>query len=138
MIVQGQCSVFKLNLLNGLEDFTAPTPYTYKIALYTATANLDYNTLAYTTAGEVSAAGYTAGGQVLTIIPPAVSGQTAYLSFNNVTWSGATITARGALIYNATTNAAVAVINFGNDITQTNFTVTFPTNGPTTSILRIS
>lgn len=142
MIVQGQTTLFKKNLLSGLENFAVGTPYTYKIALYNALANLDSNTTVYTSTNEVTSANYAAGGQVLSIIPPASSNtdQTAYVSFNSVTWTNVSFTARGALIYNSTTGAAVAVLNFGSDKTATNstFTVTFPTANATNAILRIS
>ena len=138
-IQQGQCTIFKQNCLSGLENFAAGTSYVYKIALYTANADLSYETTAYTTSNEVSGTGYTAGGETLTPIVPASSGQTAYVSFNNVTWTGASFTARGALIYNSTTGAAVAVLDFGNDKTATStFTVTFPTAGATTAVIRFS
>ena len=141
MIVQGQTTLFKLNCLSGLENFAAGTPYTYKIALYNALANLDNTTTAYTSTNEVTGTGYTAGGEVLTIIPPASSttANTAYVSFQNVTWSPASFTTRGALIYNATTGAAVCVLNFGSDKTAVNtFTVTFPTADATNAIIRTS
>jgi hypothetical protein len=132
---QGQCTIFKQNLLNGLENFTSGT---YKIALYTSLANLDNTTTAYSTSNEISGTGYTAGGQTLTNIPPAssTSNNSAYISFNNVTWTGASFTARGALIYNGTTNAAVCVLDFGSDkIASGNFTVTFPTATSTTAVI---
>ena len=138
MIAQGQCTVFKQNLLNGLENFTSGT---YKIALYTALADLTNATTAYTTSNEVSGTGYTAGGEVLVNIPPAsdTTNNIAYISFNNVTWSGASFTTRGALIYNGTTNAAVCVLDFGSDkIASGSFTVTFPTATSTTAVLTIS
>jgi hypothetical protein len=140
MIQQGQCTIFKLNLLNGAENFITGT---YKIALYTALADLGPNTLTYseTTANEITGTGYTAGGRILTVIPPASDDQTqtAYVSFANVTWNPASFTTRGALIYNSTTNAAVCVLNFGSDKTATNtFTVTFPTASSTTAIIRLS
>ena len=138
-IGQTQTTVFKLNLLKALENFNVGTPYTYKIALYTAAANLSYETLAYTTDGEISGTGYTAGGRTLTPIVPATSGQVAYISFQNVTWNPASFTARGALIYNSTTGAAVAVLDFGADKTATNtFTVTFPTANATNAIIRLT
>lgn len=138
-IQQGQCTVFKKNCLSGLENFAAGTSYVYKIALYTAAANLSYETLAYTTDGEISGTGYTAGGNTLTRIVPATSGQVAYISFQNTTWNPASFTARGALIYNSTTNAAVAVLDFGSDKTATNtFTVTFPTADATNAIIRFT
>jgi hypothetical protein len=138
-IAQGQCTVFKKNCLSALENFAVGTPYTYKIALYTANATLNQSTLTYTTTGEVVGTGYTAGGKTLTVIPPQTDDYTAYLSFNNVTWSPASFTVRGALIYNSTTNAAVAVLDFGADKTPTtNFTITFPTNNASNAIIRFS
>jgi hypothetical protein len=138
-IQQGQCTIFKQNCLSGLENFASGTSYVYKIALYTANADLSYATTAYTTSNEISGTGYTAGGQTITPIVPASSGQTAYVSFNNVTWSSASFICRGALIYNSTTGAAVAVLDFGSDKTTTGtFTITFPTNTYSTAILRLT
>lgn len=139
MIQQGQCTIFKKNCLSGLENFAAGTSYVYKIALYTALADLGPQTLVYTTTEEITGTGYSAGGKVLTVIPPASSDETAYVSFANVTWNPASFTCRGALIYNSTTNAAVAVLDFGSDKTATNtFTVTFPTATSTSAIIRFS
>lgn len=139
-IAQGQCTIFKQNCLSALENFAVGTPYTYKIALYTANASLDNTTLTYTTTGEVVGTGYTAGGNTLTISQrPASDGYTAYVSFSNVTWTPASFTTRGALIYNSTTNAAVAVLDFGADKTPTtSFTITFPTADATNAIIRFS
>lgn len=140
-INQGQTAIFKQNLLSGLENFASGTPYTYKIALYTASANLGASTTAYTATGEVTGLGYTPTGTVLTPIGPLsdASTNTAYVSFDTVSWSGATFTARGALIYNATTNAAVCVLNFGSDKTANGtFTITFPADNSTNAVLRIS
>ena len=138
-IEQTQCTIFKLNLLKGLENFAVGTTYTYNIALYTANAFLNATTVAYSTTDEVVGTGYTAGGKALTVIPPAYSGSTAYVSFNDVTWSPASFTTRGALIYNATTNAAVAVLNFGSDkIASGSFTITFPTADASNAVIRIS
>jgi len=138
-ISQGQCTIFKKNCLSGLENFAVGTSYTYKIALYTALADLSYATLAYTTSNEITGTGYTAGGKTLTVIPPASSDQTAYVSFANVTWNPASFTTRGALIYNSTTGAAVAVLDFGADKTCYNtFTITFPTASAADAIIRIS
>lgn len=132
------CKVFKTGLLNGSFNFTSGTFY---IALYTNLATLDEDTTAYTTTGEVSASGYTAGGSVLTVNPtPTVgnSGSTAYLSFNNVSWSGA-FTARGALIYKAGANGAVCVLDFGSDKTSTTtFQVQFPSATNTSAIIRLT
>lgn len=140
-IVQGQTTVFKLNLLKGLENFAVGTPYTYKIALYDAFANLDSNTTAYTTVNEITGTGYTAGGETLTIIPPDYNNtaQTAFVSFLPAVWNPASFTTRGALIYNSTTGAAVCVLNFGSDkVTTSTFTVQFPTANATDAIIRIS
>jgi len=143
-IAQGQCTIFKKNCLSALENFAVGTPYTYKIALYTSFADIGPNTLTYseTTVNEISAGnGYTTGGNTLTVIPPLSDNQTqtAYLSFANAVWNPASFTAAGALIYNATTGAAVAVLSFGSDKTATNtFTITFPTNNSTNAIIRFS
>ena len=139
MITQTVCNIFKLNVLKGLEDFDVGSSYTYKIALYDSTADLSASTTVYSTTGEVTGTGYTAGGETLTKVSPSLSGSTAIVTFNNVTWSPASFTTRGALIYNATTNAAVAVLNFGEDKTAVNtFTVTFPVADANTAIIRIN
>ena len=138
-IVQGQTTEFKTNLLKALENFNTGSPYVYRIALYTAVANLGADTLLYTTYGEITGTGYTAGGELLYPTVPVSSGTTAYISFANVTWTPANFTCRGALIYNGTTGAAVAILNFGSDKTATTtFTVTFPTATSTSAVLRIS
>jgi hypothetical protein len=139
MIQQGQCTIFKQNCLSALENFAVGTPYVYKIALYTALADLGPTTLAYSTTNEITGTGYTAGGKTLTVIPPASSDQTAYISFATVIWNPANFTSRGALIYNSTTGSAVAVLDFGSDKTATNtFTITFPTNNASDAIIRFS
>jgi hypothetical protein len=141
MIVQTSCTVFAQNLLKGLENFNVGSPYVYKIALYNANANLDNTTTAYTSVNEVTGTGYTAGGQVLTpvYLSDDTTNNTAYVSFNNVTWNPASFTCRGALVYNSTTGAAVFVLNFGSDKTASStFTVTFPTANSTNAILRIT
>ena len=138
-IIQTQCTVFKVNLLKALENFNTGSPYVYRIALYTAIANLDADTLLYTTDGEITGTGYTAGGELLYPTVPVSSDGVAYISFANVTWNPANFTCRGALIYNGTTGAAVAVLNFGSDKTATTtFTVTFPTATSTSAVIRIS
>jgi hypothetical protein len=140
-IQQGQCTIFKKNCLSALENFAVGTPYVYKIALYTSFADIGPNTLVYSTDNEITGTGYTAGGNTLTVIPPASDDQTetAYISFANVTWNPASFTAAGALIYNSTTGAAVAVLSFGSDKTTTNtFTITFPTNNSANAIIRFS
>ena len=140
-IIQGLTTQFKVNCLKGLENFNTGTPYTYKIALYNANASLDNTTTAYTTTDEITGTGYTAGGTVLTPIAPTsnTTANTAYVSFNNVTWSPAAFTCRGALIYNSTTGAAVCVLNFGSDKTCTStFTVTFPADDASNAVIRFS
>jgi len=131
------CDVFKTGLMNGNFNFTSGT---FKIALYTNEASLDATTTAYTTTGEVVASGYTAGGQILTISQtPTVgtSGDVAYISFNNISWSSA-LTARGALIYKAGVNDAVCVLDFGSNKTSSaTFTVQFPAATNTSAIIRI-
>ena len=133
---QSACTIFKQNLLNGLENFTTGS---YKIALYTSFATLGPDTLAYTTENEVVGTGYTAGGKDLTDVAPASANNIAYISFDNVTWDPASFTAAGALIYNANTNAAVCVLSFGSDKTATStFTVTFPTASSSTAVIRLN
>lgn len=141
MIVQGQTTIFKQNVLSGLEDFTGSSPYVYKIALYNANANLNNTTTAYTATNEVVGVGYTAGGQPLTIIPVSSNTQAnvAYVSFATVVWNPASFTCRGALIYNSTTGAAVAVLDFGSDKTTTStFTINFPTDDASNAIIRFA
>ena len=146
-ISAGICISFKVGLLNGQFDFSSTTTQTFKIALFTSSANLSPSTTAYTTSGESSGTGYTAGGNTLVISISPTSGNntsgvpTAYVSFVNSTWTGATFTARGALIYNATQgNKSVAVLDFGSDKTVNNdiFQITFPTPDANSAIVRIS
>tara|TARA_B110000503_G_C7014508_1_gene357129 strand:+ start:114 stop:533 length:420 start_codon:yes stop_codon:yes gene_type:complete len=139
MIVQGQCAIFKQNLLSGLENFATGTTQVYRIALYTADAELNATTLEYTTLNEVVGTGYVAGGEILVPIVPASLNSTAYVSFDNAIWLASSFLCRGALIYNSTTNAAVAVLDFGSDKTASGtFTVTFPPSTATTAVIRIS
>ena len=137
---QAQTTTFKLNLLKGLENFFTGSPYTYKIALYDATATIDSTTTAYTTDHEITGTGYVAGGNVLTpTVGSDTSNNTAYVTFANVTWSPANFTAAGALIYNSTTNASVAVLNFGGEkVATSTFTIEFPAATSTTAVLRIN
>ena len=120
-ITQAMCTSFKVALLDGEMDFSSDTAQSYKIALYTSSASLDAATAAYTTSNEVSGTGYSAGGNTLSISTnPTSTGTTAFLSFATTTWSTATITARGALIYQAGgSTPAVAVLDFGGDKTST-------------------
>jgi hypothetical protein len=136
-IVQTQTTSFKAELYQGIHDLTTDV---IKIALYTASADLNENTTVYSATNEIANTGtYVAGGAQLTPITVASSGYTAYVGFPNISWTGA-ITARCALIYNVTQgNKSVAVLDFGSDKTSTTtFTITMPTNGPTTSLIRSS
>ena len=137
---QSQTTTFKLNLLKGLENFFTGSPYTYKIALYNAAATINSETTAYTTQDEITGTGYTAGGEILApTIGSDTSNNAAYVTFANVTWSPASFTAAGALIYNSTTNASVAVLSFGGQKTaSTTFTIEFPADTSTTAVLRIN
>lgn len=142
-ITQAMCTSFKQALLDGEMDFSSDTSQTFKIALFTSSATLGAATTAYSTTNEVTGTGYTAGGNTLTISAnPATSGTTAFLDFADTTWSAATITARGALIYNAdgATNPAIAVLDFGADKTSTagDFTIQFPTADASNAILRLA
>ena len=141
-ITEAMCTSFKQALLDGEMDFSSNTAQSYKIALYTSSASLDAATTAYTTSNEVSGTGYTAGGNTLSISTnPTTGGTTAFLSFATTTWTTATITARGALIYQAGgTNPAVAVLNFGSDKGSSagDFQITFPAANATDAIIRIA
>lgn len=137
-ITQAFCTSAKADFLSGTIDLDA---HTIKIALYTSTATLDASTTAYTTTNEVVGTGYTAGGNTLTGATVSTSGTTAFVDFNDTTWATATITARGALIYDASaSNKAIAVLDFGADKTSTagNFTVQFPTADASNAIIRIA
>jgi hypothetical protein len=137
MIVQGQTTSFKKELYEAIHNFTTDT---FKIALYTANATLNQDTIAYTATGEISGAGYTATGQ--TLLNPIVSSSSgvAYISFDNISWTSASFTVRGALIYNSSkADRSVAVLDFGSDkVTTSTFTITFPANTATSAIIRSS
>lgn len=139
-ITQGMATSFKVELLNGTQNFSADT---FKLALYTSSASLGEGTTAYTTSNEVASTGnYSAGGNTLTVnVTPTSSGNVAYVSFANTTWANATITAAGALIYNnSKSNSAVAILSFGGDKTSTNgtFAVNFPTADSSSAIIRLT
>lgn len=139
-ITQAMTTSFKKELLEGIHNFRT-TGDTFYIALYTSSASLDESTTTYSTSDEVSGTGYTEGGNELTNVDPTSSGTTAFTDFDDTTWSSATITAAGALIYNASeSDAAVAVLDFGGDKTSTNgdFTVQFPTADDSNAIIRIA
>jgi hypothetical protein len=138
-IVQTQTTSFKAELYQGIHDLTTDV---IKIALYTASADLNENTTAYSVglAGQVANTGtYVAGGATLTPITVSSSGYTAYVGFPNISWTGA-ITARCALIYNSTQgNKSIAVLDFGSDKTSTTtFTITMPANTASTALIRSS
>jgi hypothetical protein len=146
-ITQALATSYKLESMNGIHAFgtavirAATTPDAFKIALYTSAAALDATTTAYTVTGEVAGTGYTAGGVALTTIAPTTGGTTAFVDFNDATWATATITARGAMIYNSTQgNKAVAILDFGADKTSTagTFSVIFPTADATNAIIRVA
>jgi len=141
-ISQAMCTSFKSELLTAEHDFTNTTGNTFRIALYTSSATLGATTTAYSATNEVSGTGYTAAGEALTNVTPTTSGTTAYTDFADVTWSSATITANGALIYNDShaSDAAVCVLAFGGDKTSTNgdFTIQFPTADASNAIIRIA
>ena len=142
------CTSFKKELLFGVHDFDLANGDTFNIALYTNSASFDASTTTYTATNEVSGTGYSAGGQALTNVDPTTSGTTAFTDFADETWTTATITARGALIYNTTpnttsisvTNPTVVVLDFGGDKTSTagDFTVVFPTADASNAIIRIA
>jgi hypothetical protein len=150
-IAQTLCSSFKAESLLGVHDFRAVGGDTFKIALYTAAANINANTTQYTTAGEVVGTGYTAGGRVLTNLGVSLANAVGFATFANAVFANSSITARGALIYNTTpsaagadgatlTNPAVCVLDFGADCTSnsSNFTISFPAATSTTAIIRIA
>jgi hypothetical protein len=132
------CNSFKQEILQGVHEAAD----TYKIALYTSSATLSKDTTAYTATGEASGTGYTAGGEDLAGFSVSLDGDTAILDFTtNPSWADATITARGALIYNSTqANKAVAVLDFGSDISSTagTFTVTLPAPTSAAGLIRIA
>ena len=136
MIVQTQTTSFKAEIYQAVHNLLTDT---IKIALYTADATLDENTTVYTSANEVVASGYTAGGQTMTGVALGTSGYTVYVNWANVSWS-TSVTARCALIYNASQgNKSIAVLDFGADKTSTGtFTITMPANTATTALIRSS
>ena len=146
-VQQTATTSFKVELLQAIHNFGPTSPNTFKVALYTAAANIGPTTTVYTTSNEVTGTGYTAGGNTLTISVSPTSGNnsggipTAYVSFNNSTWTNATFTCRGALVYNSTQgNKSVAVLDFGSDKTVSNdtFQIIFPTPDANSAIVRIS
>lgn len=140
-ITQAVCNSFKLELFRAIQDLDAADQL--KIALYESSANLGPSTTNYTTSGETTGTGYTAGGKNLTFASstPKLDTGKAILDFDNVTWTNATFTVRGALIYNSTkADRAVAVLNFGTDVGVSNgdFTIEFPTADASNAIIRLN
>ena len=139
-ISQGMCSSFKQQLFLGEHDLDTDT---IKMALYISAATLDASTTVYSTSNEVSSSGtnYTAGGNTLTGATVSLSGTTAFVDFADTSWTTATFTARGALIYNSSkSDKAIAVLDFGSDKTATNgtFTVQMPANTASDALIRIA
>ena len=136
------CTAFKKELMEGVHNFKNSGGSTFKLALYDNNASFTAATTAYTTSNEVSGTGYSAGGGTLTRVDPSTSGTTALTDFADLTFSSATITARGALIYNdsATGDPTVVVLDFGADKTSSagDFTIVFPTADASNAIIRIA
>lgn len=138
------CNSFKQEILVGTHNFTASTGDTFKIALFTSSATLGASTTAYAATNEITntaGSAYTAGGEDLTSVTPVLDSSTAVCDFSDVSWTSATFTANGALIYNSSqSNKAVCAIAFGGDKTATNgtFTVQFPTADASNAIIRIA
>jgi len=136
MIVQTQTTSFKAELYQGTHNLLSDT---LKMALYTSFASLNADTTVYTTTGEITGTGYTAGGNLVTGATVNTSGYTAYVSFNNVIWTNSSLMARCALLYNVSKgNKSICVIDFGSDKSQVNFTVTMPANTSTSALIRSS
>jgi hypothetical protein len=128
-ITQAMCTSFKSEILDEQHDLVADT---LKIALYTSSASLDASTTAFTTSNEISGTGYSSGGVELTSRTVSTSGTTAFFDADDPTWTSASFTARGALIYNSSnSNKAIAVLNFGGDFTVSSgtFRIVFPAAG---------
>lgn len=141
-ISQALCTSFKVELMTATHNFTTASNV-FKLALFTSAATLGATTTAYSATNEASSSsgGYTAGGSFLTSVTPTSSGTTAFTDFADLTFSGVTLTANGALIYNTTaSNKAVCVLAFGSDKTATagNFTIVFPTADASNAIIRIA
>ena len=137
-IQQTLTTSFKLGMVQAEQNLATNS---LKIALYTALSDIGPNTTVYTTDNEVVGTGYTAGGKILTGVTIAASTDgVIYINFDNVVWTPAAFTCRGALIYNVTqANKSVAVLDFGSDKTSANtFTITMPSNTATTALLRFT
>ena len=144
-ITSAVCTSFKVELLKGVHNFTASSGNTFKIALYTSSASLGAATTAFTTSNEItntSGSAYSSGGATLTSVTPVASSTTAVCDFSDVSYSSATFTANGCLIYNdtATGDPACVAVAFGADKTVTSgtFTIQFPTADATNAIIRLA
>ena len=141
-ITQAMCTSFKKELLEGVHNFKNSGGNDFKLALYTSSASLDASTTAYTTSNEASGTNYTAKGASLTRVDPSTSGTTALTDFADLTFSNASVTARGCLIFNDTASGdpAVCVLDFGGDKTATSgtFTIQFPAFTASAAILRVT
>ncbi len=141
-ISQAMCTSFKKELMTATHNFTASSGNTFKLALYTSSATLGAATTAYSATNEASGTNYSAGGAALTNVTPTTSGTTALTDFADLTFSNATVTANGALIYNDTAagDPSVVVLAFGGDKTSTagDFTIQFPTADASNAIIRIA
>ena len=140
-ITSAICTSFKQEILVGTHDLTASTGDTFKLALFTSSATLGASTTAYSTSNEVSGSGYSAGGATLTSVTPTTDGTTAVCDFSDVSFTSASFTANGCLIYNSSqSDKAVAVIAFGGDKTVSSgtFTIQFPTADASNAIIRIA
>ena len=141
-ITTAMCTSFKVEILKGVHNFTATSGNTFNLALYTSDASLGAGTTAYTTSNEVRGTNYTAKGAALTSVTPVASSTTALGDFANLTFSNATVTANGALIFNdsASGDPAVCALAFGGDKTSTagDFTIQFPTADASNAIIRIA
>ena len=143
-ITSAICNSFKQEVLVGTHNFTATTGHTFKIALFTSSATIGESTTAYSTSNEItnsSGTAYSPGGATLTSVTPTLDSSTAVCDFNDVSFSSASFTANGALIYNDTqSDKAVAVIAFGGDKTVSSgtFTIQFPAADATNAIIRLA
>ena len=141
-ITSAICNSFKQEILQAEHNFTASSGNTFNLALYTSSASLGASTTAYTTSNEVSGSGYTAKGNALTSVTPTLDSSTAVCDFADTSFTSASFTARGCLIFNDShsSDAAVCVIDFGSDKTVTSgtFTIQFPTADATNAIIRLA
>ena len=141
-ITSAICNSFKQEILQGEHNFTASSGDTFNLALYTSSATLNKSTTAYTTSNEVSGSGYTAKGNALTSVTPVADSTTAVCDFSETSFTSASFTARGCLIFNDShsSDAAVCAIVFGSDktVTRGTFTIQFPAADASNAIIRIA